>query len=236
MICWFTGKLSFHSYTVLTLPGTSGCAAPYIIIAAWSALCNMLRLGLESNKILEFSQTFNRFCVPHVLSGRIGCSKSQVPIPRVSTKLRSTVTLQRVHCAQETMICLLRIYWDEETLQISCCWFKFVKLIFDAWVQFALEFFQAKGRFPEKSPNYLPIPLIWTTCTTFFWMVMWQKIWAGVSSSLPIPKLTQYIQLVKSGQKFWQPPPPSFGQNPKEQLLFFGRPSLTIRLPKILNN
>ena len=31
---------------------------------------------------------------------------------------------------------------------------------------------------------------------------------------LPIPKLTQYIQVLKSGQ------------NPKEQLLFFGRPSL----------
>ena len=57
-------------------------------------------------------------------------------------------------------------------------------------------------------------------------MPMCQKIWAGVSPSLPIPKLTQYIQFVKSGQKIWAGPP-SFGQNPKEQLLFFGRPSLT---------
>ena len=57
---------------------------------------------------------------------------------------------------------------------------------------------------------------------------MCQKIWAGVSPSLPIPKLTQYIQFVKSGQKIWAgPSPPSFGQNPKEQLFFFGRPSLT---------
>ena len=50
---------------------------------------------------------------------------------------------------------------------------------------------------------------------------MCQKIWAGVSSSLPIPKLTQYIQFVKVDNKFGQGPPPSFGQNPKEQLLFF---------------
>ena len=34
---------------------------------------------------------------------------------------------------------------------------------------------------------------------------------------------------MKSGQKIKQgpPPPPSFGQNPKEQLLFFVKPSLT---------
>ena len=56
---------------------------------------------------------------------------------------------------------------------------------------------------------------------------MCQKIRAEVSPSLPIPKLTQYIQFVKSGQKIWAGPPPSFGQNPKEQLLFFGRPSLS---------
>ena len=30
----------------------------------------------------------------------------------------------------------------------------------------------------------------------------------GVSPSLPIPKLTQYIQFMKSGQKFGQGPPP----------------------------
>ena len=47
--------------------------------------------------------------------------------------------------------------------------------------------------------------------------------WAGVSPSLQIPKLTQYIQFVKNGQKIWAgPSPPSFGQNPKEQLLISG--------------
>ena len=61
----------------------------------------------------------------------------------------------------------------------------------------------------------------------FFLTPICQKIWAGVSPSLPIPKLTQYTQFVKSGQKIWaEPSPPSFGQNPKEQLLFFGKPSL----------
>ena len=62
----------------------------------------------------------------------------------------------------------------------------------------------------------------------FFLTPMRQKIWAGVFPSLPIPKLTQYIQFVKSGQKIWAGPyPPSFGQNLKEQLLFLGRPSLS---------
>ena len=36
-----------------------------------------------------------------------------------------------------------------------------------------------------------------------FWTPMCQKIWAGVSPSLPIPKLTQYVQFVKRGQKIW---------------------------------
>ena len=49
---------------------------------------------------------------------------------------------------------------------------------------------------------------------------MCQKIWAGVSPFLPIPKLTQYIQFVKSQQKIWAGPPPSIGQNPEEQLHF----------------
>ena len=53
---------------------------------------------------------------------------------------------------------------------------------------------------------------------------MTRDIWVGVSPSLP--KLTQYIQFVKSGQKIWAGPPPSLRQNPKEQLLFFGRSSL----------
>ena len=57
----------------------------------------------------------------------------------------------------------------------------------------------------------------------FFWTPMCQKIWAGVSPSLPIPKLTQYIEFVKSGRKNWAgPSPPSFGQNSKEQLFFSG--------------
>ena len=42
---------------------------------------------------------------------------------------------------------------------------------------------------------------------------MCQKIWAGVCPSLPTPKLTQYKQFVKSGQKIWagpsSPPPPN---------------------------
>ena len=69
---------------------------------------------------------------------------------------------------------------------------------------------------PPPSPQFGQlVPLFLTP--------MCQKIWAGVSPSLPIPKLTQYIQFVKSGQKIWAgPSPPSIGQNPKEQLLFSG--------------
>ena len=40
----------------------------------------------------------------------------------------------------------------------------------------------------SKLPRPPPFPLIWTTCTTF----LCQKIWAGVSPSLPIPILAQY--------------------------------------------
>ena len=54
---------------------------------------------------------------------------------------------------------------------------------------------------------------------------MCQKIWAGVSPSLPIPKLTQYIQFVKVDKKLEQGPC-SFVQNPKYQLLFLVKPSL----------
>ena len=35
------------------------------------------------------------------------------------------------------------------------------------------------------------------------------------------------MHLWKEDKKFWQGPPPSFGQNPAEQLLFLGKPSLT---------
>ena len=73
----------------------------------------------------------------------------------------------------------------------------------------------SKGRFPEKSscsfgfcPNYLDPPIIWTTCTSSFERQFAKIIWAGVSPSLLIPKLTQYIQFVKSGQKTWAEPSP----------------------------
>ena len=60
---------------------------------------------------------------------------------------------------------------------------------------------------------------------------MCQKIWTRVSHSLLIPKLTQYIQFVKSGQKILAGPSllPSFGQNPKEQLLFSGNLPLILQ-------
>ena len=61
----------------------------------------------------------------------------------------------------------------------------------------------------------------------FFWTPMCQKIWAGVSPSLPIPKLTQYIQFVKSGQKIWAgPSPPLIWTKSKRTATFFGKPSL----------
>ena len=56
---------------------------------------------------------------------------------------------------------------------------------------------------------------------------MCQKIWAGVSPSLPIPKLTQYIQFVKSGQKIWAGPPPLIWTKSKRTATFFGKPFLT---------
>ena len=78
-------------------------------------------------------------------------------------------------------------------------------------------------------------PPIWTTYTTFFERQCAKKIGQGVSPPplLPIPKLTQYIQFVKSGQKFWAGHPPPLiwtKNNPKEQLLFFGKPSLTLMI------
>ena len=71
-----------------------------------------------------------------------------------------------------------------------------------------------KGRFPEKSScsfgfcsNYLDPPPNLYNFYHFFKMPMCQKISAEVSPSLPIPKLTQYIQFKKSGQKIWAGPP-----------------------------
>ena len=51
---------------------------------------------------------------------------------------------------------------------------------------------------------------------------MCQKIWAGVSPSLPIPKLTQYIQFVKSGRKIWAGPslPPQLDKIQKNSYFF----------------
>ena len=75
-----------------------------------------------------------------------------------------------------------------------------------------------------------PPSLIWTTCTTFFWTPICQKIWPGVSSSLPIPKLTQYIQFVKSGQTIWARPVPNhLDKIPKDSYFFFGRSSLRVK-------
>ena len=53
---------------------------------------------------------------------------------------------------------------------------------------------------------------------------MCQKIWAGVSPSLPkkFPRLTQYIQFVKSGQKIWPgPSPPLIWTKSKRTATFF---------------
>ena len=49
-----------------------------------------------------------------------------------------------------------------------------------------------------------------------------QTISAVVTPSLPIPKLTQYIQFVKSGQKNWAgPPPPPNWTKSKTTATFF---------------
>ena len=74
-----------------------------------------------------------------------------------------------------------------------------------------------------------PFPLIWSTCTTFLKANVAKKIWAGVSPSLPIPKLTQYIQFVKSGQKIWAGPSPLIWTKSKRTATFFSgnHPSLT---------
>ena len=60
---------------------------------------------------------------------------------------------------------------------------------------------------------------------------MCQKNWAGVSPSLPVPNLTQYIQFVKSGQKNWAGPSPLIWTKSKRTATFFGRPSLSLIKP-----
>ena len=55
------------------------------------------------------------------------------------------------------------------------------------------------------------------------WLVTWVNF--RVSPSLPIPKLTPYIQFVKSGQKIWAAPPPPLDKIQKNSF-FFGKPSL----------
>ena len=79
--------------------------APSITIAAWSALCNMLLLGLESYEFLEIGLIFNRLLRSICVEWEAQVQKSQVPAPRVTEKVTGTVALQRVLCALETMIC-----------------------------------------------------------------------------------------------------------------------------------
>ena len=50
---------------------------------------------------------------------------------------------------------------------------------------------------------------------------MCQKIWAGVSPSLPIPKLTQYIRFLRCGQNWAGPPPPLIWIKSKRTATFF---------------
>ena len=50
---------------------------------------------------------------------------------------------------------------------------------------------------------------------------MCQEVWAGVSPSLPIPKLTQYIQFMKSGKKNWAGPSPPHLDKIQENSYFF---------------
>ena len=99
---------------------------------------------------------------------------------------------------------------------VSCCQkgtYKFLRKGFPKKAAVRLDFVRINP--PSPPPNL-------DNLFHFYWTPMCQKIWAGVSPSLPIPKLTQFIQILKSGQKIWACPPPSFGQNPKEQLLFSG--------------
>ena len=90
------------------------------------------------------------------------------------------------------------------------------EFILDALIPFLSRAKRVRKGFTKKSscsfgfcPNYLdpPSPNL-DNLYHFFWTPMCQKIWAGVSPSLPIPKLTEYIQFVKSGQKIWAGPSP----------------------------
>ena len=90
--------------------------------------------------------------------------------------------------------------------------------------------------FPKKSscsfgfcPNYLdPSPQFGQLVPLF----LNANVPKNLGRGLPLPPHPQidpiYIQFMKSGQKIWAGPcpPPSFGQNPKEQLLYFMKPSL----------
>ena len=61
--------------------------APSITIAAWSALCNMLLLGLESYEFLEIGLIFNRLLRSICVEWEAQVQKSQVPAPRVNEKV-----------------------------------------------------------------------------------------------------------------------------------------------------
>ena len=97
--------------------------------------------------------------------------------------------------------------------------------------------FKLREGFTKKSscsfgfcPNYLdpplPSPKFGQLLPLFLNANVRKKIWAGVPPSHPHPQIDPNIQFVKNGHKFGQAPPPSFGQNPKERLLFFVKPSL----------
>ena len=74
---------------------------------------------------------------------------------------------------------------------------------------------RALGRYPEKElllfwilsklPPPAPSPQFGQLVPLFF-NANWPKNLGRGSPSLPIPKLTQYIQFVKSGQKIWAGP------------------------------
>ena len=74
-------------------------------------------------------------------------------------------------------------------------------------------------------PNYLdpPLPLIWTTCTTF----LNANVPKNLGKGLPLPPHSQIDPIYTICEKWTKNlgralPPPSFGQNPKEQLFFSG--------------
>ena len=73
--------------------------------------------------------------------------------------------------------------------------------------------------FVQITSTPLPPPPNLDNLYHFLWTPMCQK-WAGASPSLPIPKLTQYIQFVEVDKKF--APPQS-----KRTATFFVKPSLS---------